>query len=104
LLGSFRNCDVFNCRGGICCGIVLETLSSYDTTIKLEYKTQLVFGIIIVRLEASVAIAFQYQFTTTVNQEHIFSPFQVLKNALDCAPVCLPGACLTSGLVHWTAY
>ncbi|KAL0416256.1 UNVERIFIED_CONTAM: hypothetical protein Slati_3457500 [Sesamum latifolium] len=63
--------------------------------IKLEYKTRLGFGIIIIRLEASVAIAFQYQFTTTVNQETYLSPLQVLK-ALDRAPVRLPGACLIS--------
>ncbi|KAL0445871.1 UNVERIFIED_CONTAM: hypothetical protein Slati_1715000 [Sesamum latifolium] len=96
LLGSFRSCDVFGFRGGIRCGILLETLPSDHTTIKFEYKTQLGFGIIIVRLEASIAIAFQYQFTTTVNQEHIFSPFQVLNDALDHTPVHHPGACLIS--------
>ncbi|KAL0448781.1 UNVERIFIED_CONTAM: hypothetical protein Slati_1434500 [Sesamum latifolium] len=61
------------------------------TTPPLSLNTnRLEFGIIIVRLEASVAIGFQYQFTTTVNQEHIFSPLQVLKNALDRSPVRLP--------------
>ncbi|KAL0448704.1 UNVERIFIED_CONTAM: hypothetical protein Slati_1426800 [Sesamum latifolium] len=87
---------MYSASGGIRCGILLGTLPSHHTTVKLEYKTRLGFGIIIVRLEASVAIAFQYQFTTTVNQEHILSPSQVLKNALDRAPVRLPGACLIS--------
>ena len=66
------------------------------TTIQLEYKTRLRVGIIIVRLQASIIVAFQYQFSTTVNQEHIFSPFQVLKYCLDCALVRLPGTCLIS--------
>ncbi|KAL0378551.1 UNVERIFIED_CONTAM: hypothetical protein Sradi_3160600 [Sesamum radiatum] len=64
LLRSFRSRDVFSFRGGIRCGILLGILPSHHTTVKLEYKTRLGFGIIIVRLEASVAIAFQYQFTT----------------------------------------
>ncbi|KAL0303294.1 UNVERIFIED_CONTAM: hypothetical protein Sradi_6197500 [Sesamum radiatum] len=96
LLRSFRSRDVFSFHGGIRCGILLGTLPSHHAIVKLEYKIQLGYGLIIVRLEASVAIAFQYQFTTTVNQEHIISPSQVLKNVLDRAPVCLPGACLIS--------
>ncbi|KAL0434655.1 UNVERIFIED_CONTAM: hypothetical protein Sradi_0173400 [Sesamum radiatum] len=51
LLSSFRSCDVFSFRGVIRCGILLGTLPSDHTTIKLEYKTQLGFGIVIVRLE-----------------------------------------------------
>ena len=35
---------------------------SNHTTIQLEYKTQLRLGIIIIRLEASVVVAHQYQF------------------------------------------
>ncbi|KAL0345556.1 UNVERIFIED_CONTAM: hypothetical protein Sradi_4386900 [Sesamum radiatum] len=35
------NCNVFSFRGGIRCGILLGTLPSYHTTIKLEYKTRL---------------------------------------------------------------
>ncbi|KAL0319638.1 UNVERIFIED_CONTAM: hypothetical protein Sradi_5225300 [Sesamum radiatum] len=95
-LCSFRSRDVFSFHGEIRCGILLGTLPSHHTTMKLEYKIRLGFGIIIVRLEASIAIAFQYQLTTTVNQEHVFSPYQVLKNALDRAPMRFPGACLIS--------
>ncbi|KAL0416255.1 UNVERIFIED_CONTAM: hypothetical protein Slati_3457400 [Sesamum latifolium] len=83
-------------RGGIRVVFLFGTLPSDHTTSKLEYKTRLGLGIIIVRLEASIAIAFQYQFTTTLNQEHIFSPLQVLKSALDRILERLPGACLIS--------
>ncbi|KAL0463105.1 UNVERIFIED_CONTAM: hypothetical protein Slati_0198100 [Sesamum latifolium] len=96
LLSSFRSFYVFSFRGGIRCGILLGTLPSDHTTIKLEYKIRLGFDIIIVRLEASIAVAFQYQFTTTVDQEHIFSPFHVLKYVLERPPVRHSGACLVS--------
>ncbi|KAL0409425.1 UNVERIFIED_CONTAM: hypothetical protein Sradi_1876900 [Sesamum radiatum] len=96
LLSSFRRYYVFSFHSEIRCGILLGIFSSDRTTIKFEYKTRLRFGIIIVRLEASIAVAFQYQFATIVDQEHIFSPFQVLKYALDRAPVRQSGACLIS--------
>ncbi|KAL0288364.1 UNVERIFIED_CONTAM: hypothetical protein Sangu_2660600 [Sesamum angustifolium] len=38
-----------------------------------------------------MAMAFQYQLSTAVGQEHIFSPLLVLKYGIDCSPVCLPG-------------
>ncbi|KAL0448797.1 UNVERIFIED_CONTAM: hypothetical protein Slati_1436100 [Sesamum latifolium] len=47
-LGSFRSCDVFSFRSGIRCGILLGTLPSDHTTIKLEHKTRLGCGIILV--------------------------------------------------------
>ncbi|KAL0284686.1 UNVERIFIED_CONTAM: Beta-glucosidase 13 [Sesamum calycinum] len=70
--------------GGIRCGSLFGTLPSNHTTIQLEYRIQLKLGIIIIRLEASVAIAFQYQFSATVDQEHIFSHFQ--HKVGNCAP------------------
>ncbi|KAL0303501.1 UNVERIFIED_CONTAM: hypothetical protein Sradi_6218200 [Sesamum radiatum] len=72
----------------------LELFQATTPPLSLNTKIRLGFGIIIVRLEASVAIAFQYQFTTTVDQEYISSPFRVFKNSLDRALVRHPGACL----------
>ncbi|KAL0394348.1 UNVERIFIED_CONTAM: hypothetical protein Slati_4401000 [Sesamum latifolium] len=74
----------------------LELFQATTPPLSLNTKPDWDLAFVIVRLEASIAVAFQYQFTTIVDQEHIFSPFQVLKYGLNRAPVRLPGACLIS--------
>src|SRR5262249_51205377 len=88
-LYSFRSCYVLGFCGRVCCILLFRAFPADCSTSHHEHITRLRLTIIFIRLEAGICIPAYLQVSFSINQEHVLSPSQVLKDVLNGHPMIL---------------